>query len=142
MLTIICAEIRNYFLTHREADIHGGTFKIENGGLNVDFLKNGQYFRILGSALNDGVHQFPAELQDETFEGTVWAMSVPPDFVALVEEIDAWVRSNGNALNSPYTSESFGGYSYSKATGANGGAYTWRDHFAARLNGYRRISVL
>lgn len=144
MLTEICAEIRNYFLTHREEDIHSGTYVIEHGNIkSLPFLREGQYYRIVGSALNDGVHLYgTSDLRDETFKGSVWAMSVPPDFVELVEEITDWVDANKNVLNSPYTSESFGGYSYSKATGANGGALTWKDQFSTRLNGFRRISVL
>ena len=145
MLTEICAEIRNYFLAHREQDIHAGEYSIENGSMeSLDFLRNGQYFRIVGSALNDGVHQYPAyDLQDESFKGSVWAMSVPPSFVSLVNEIEDWVTEHSAALSSPYTSESFGGYSYSKAAGKNGtGAYSWQDQFATRLNAYRRISVL
>ena len=144
MLTELCAEIRNYFLTHREEDIHSGTYTITNRQLSLDFLRDGQYFRIVGSVLNDGVHQYPAtDLRDETFEGSVWAMSVPQSFINLAEEIEDWVTTNSNALSSPYTSESFAGYSYSKAAGRNGTAgFTWQDQFATRLNAYRRISVL
>lgn len=144
MLTELCAEIRNYFLTHREEDIHSGTFTISGETISLDFLLDGQYFRIVGSALNDGVYKYPAtELKDETFKGSIWAMSVPPSVVALATEIEDWVASNANVLASPYTSESFGGYSYSKGTSANGSAgYSWQDQFATRLNAYRRISVL
>lgn len=143
MLTEICAEIRNYFLTHREKDIHSGTFTISGGTLVLDYLLEGQYFRIVGSALNDGVYQYPAtELRDETFDGSVWAMSVPRSFVELAEEITGWVEKNADALSSPYTSESFAGYSYSKASGRNGYGLAWQDQFATRLNAYRRLSVL
>lgn len=144
MLTEVCAEIRNYFLTHRENDIHSGTFTISGGSLELDYLLDGQYFRIVGSVLNDGVHQYPAtDLRDETFEGSVWAMSVPRSVVELAEEIEGWIASNNKALSSPYTSESFAGYSYSKASGRNGSAgYSWQDQFATRLNAYRRLSVL
>ena len=144
MITEVCAEIRNYFLAHREQDIHAGTYTIENGSIDLDdLLVDGQYFRIVGSALNDGVYQHPVNvLKDETFKGSIWAMSVPQAFVDLCGEIADWVSANGSIIASPYTSESFGGYSYSKASGANGAALTWKDQFAARLNAYRRISVL
>ena len=143
MLTEICAEIRNYFLAHREEDIHSGTYTIEDGTLTVDFLLDGQYFRIVGSALNDGVYQYPATtLHNESFDGAVWAMSAPPSFVALAAEIEDWVSANNSVLSSPYASESFGGYSYSKATSRTGAGYTWQDQFATRLNAFRRISVL
>lgn len=145
MLTELCAELRNYFLRDREADIHYGEYTISGGSIDLPFLLEGQYFRIVGSVLNDGVYQYPAsDLTDEEFSGAVWAMAVPPAVIALSEEIEAWNTANADALASPYTSESFGGYSYTKASGssASGGAYSWKDQFASRLSKWRRLSVL
>ena len=102
----------------------------------LDFLQDGQYFRILGSVYNDGVYQYPAVLTDEVFEGQIWAMRVPPAFIALSGEIDEYIAKNAE---SPYTSESFGGYSYTKATGESGAPLTWREAFASRLNAWRKI---
>ena len=144
MLTEICAEIRNYFLAESSGSIHSGEFVIANGGIMpLDFLKDGQYFRIVGSALNDGVYKYGDDfkLTDEVFVGAVWAMNVPPAFIALADEIKKFCESD-NGIASPYTSESFGGYSYSKATDSNGVPLTWQSVFAKRLNKYRRISVL
>lgn len=146
MLTELCAELKNYFLRDREADIHYGEYTISGGSIDLPFLLDGQYFRIVGSVLNDGVYQYPADgLANEVFTGAVWAMAVPPAVVALAADIEAWNEKNADALASPYTSESFGGYSYTKASGSsnNGsGGYTWRDQFASRLAKYRRLSVL
>ena len=151
MLTELCAEIRNYFLRDYRRDIHVGTFTISGGSIEpLSFLQNGQYFRIVGSVFNDGVHKYgenDSSLVDETFSGAVWAMAVPPAVIALSQEIDDWVAANGAALASPYQSESFGGYSYSKASGGtksdgSGVAYSWQSQFASKLSPYRRISVL
>lgn len=149
MLTELCAYLKNYFLRNGADDLHAGTFKISNGSIEeLDFLLPGQYYRIAGSVFNDGVHQYgmsgeAAEtLTDETFSGVIWAMAVPPTVIALAGEIAAWNTANADALSGPYASESFGGYSYSKGTSATGGAYSWRDQFASRLNQYRRLSVL
>lgn len=145
MLTELCAELKNYFLRNRDADIHVGGYSIQDGALtDVDFLADGQYFRVAGSIFNDGVYQYPTNsLNDEDFVGAIWAMAVPPAVVALAAEIEDWQTKNADTLNSPYTSESFGGYSYSKGSSATGaGGYTWKDHFSARLRQYRRISVL
>ena len=146
MLTELCAELKNYFLRDREADIHYGSYTISGGSIVLPFLLAGQYFRIVGSVLNDGVYEYPAVgLTDETFAGAVWAMAVPPTVIALADDIEAWNEKNADALASPYTSESFGGYSYTKASGASssgGGAYSWKDQFASRLAKYRRLSVL
>lgn len=145
MLTAICAEIRNYFLDSADPfrDIYPDTYTINGGTIApLDFLTEGQYFRIVGSKLNDGVHQYPAaDLRDEIFTGAVWAMAVPPDVVALSDEIKAYCESDA-AKPSPYTSESFGGYAYTKATGKNGAAITWQSVFARRLDAYRRMRVL
>jgi hypothetical protein len=145
MIGQVCAECKNYFI-QKDVDIHASNYTVTNGQIGpVPFLKDGQYYRIVGSALNDGVYKHGVDdtaLADEEFFGAVWAMRVPRDFVALCEEIQAWESTNGEALSGPYSSESFGGYSYSKATGSDGGAYTWRDQFKTRLNAYRRLSVL
>lgn len=141
MLTELCAELKNYFLRNRAADIHVGGFVIENGVLtDVDFLADGQFFRIAGSIFNDGVYQYPTDdLNDEAFTGAVWAMAVPPDVVALAAEIEDWQTKNADVLNSPYTSESLtGAYSYT----IDPNNTEWINHFASKLRRYRRISVL
>ena len=143
MLTDICAYIKNYFIKPDE-DIHAGTYTIENGSIDLPFLLDGQYFRIVGSALNDGVWQYPAsQLSDEVFMGAVWAMRVPPSLIALAAEIEDWQNSNASILDSPYQSESFGSYSYTtKGAGSTTGAsFGWEDQFATRLNPYRRLFV-
>lgn len=59
MLTELCQELRNWF--DRGQPKWYGTFTIENGALVLRddmSLKDGQYFRIVGSALNDGVYQY------------------------------------------------------------------------------------
>ena len=139
MLTEVCAEIRNYFVK----DIHNGTFEIVGGKITpLDFIQENQYFRIVGSVFNDGVYQYPAtSLTDEVFEGAVWSMAVPPSVVDLAAEIKKYNESD-EAKPSAYQSESFGGYSYSKATDENGAPMSWEKVFASRLNKYRRISVL
>lgn len=143
MLTELCAELKNYFLQDRDADIHYGKYTISSGSIEIPFLIAGQYFRIVGSVLNDGVYQYPvSDLADETFSGAVWAMSVPPAVISLADEIAEWNEKNAETLASPYTSESFGGYSYTKATSDDGGAYAWQNQFASRLNKWRRLSLL
>ena len=144
MLTELCAELKNYFLRNQSEDIHHGEYTISGGSIDLPFLLDGQYFRIVGSVLNDGVYQYPvSELADETFSGAIWAMAVPPAVIALAAEIDGWNKANADALASPYQSESFGGYTYSKGSSASGtGGYDWKDQFSNRLNKYRRPSVL
>ena len=140
MLTELCAELKNYFLRDREADIHYGEYTISGGSIDLPFLLDGQYFRIVGSVLNDGVYQYPTDsLANEVFTGAVWSMAVPPHVVELSARIDEWSEKNKDSVESVYQSESFGGYSYSKAEGANGGFAGWRDVFRSELNKYRKL---
>lgn len=149
MLTDLCQELRNWFDVKR----YFGTFTIEGGQLITDELQGGQYFRIIGSVFNDGVHKYEPTiasgevLHDEMFEGAVWAMAVPPTVVALSKKISEWQAKYGNADSaalSPYQSESFGGYSYSKGGGSGSGSGgssvpTWKSVFADELNRWRKI---
>ena len=60
--------------------------------------------------------------------------------IDLADEIQKWQEKNGEASVSPYQSESFGGYSYSKATDAEtGGAVTWQSAFKRQLSAWRKI---
>ena len=70
MLEQVLMNIRNWFTV--DGGIHSGTFTIKDGGIALPFLANGQYFRIIGSVFNDGLHQYPAaDLVDEEFSGAI-----------------------------------------------------------------------
>ena len=156
MISEICAELRNYFLrdyVNPEQYIHYGSFVIANGEMqSLPFLKFGQYYRIIGSTFNDGVHKYGANhrgaedsetLIDEEFDGAIWEMFVPKEVVDLSAEIQDWISKNADTINSPYQSESFGGYSYTKAIASTGKLSTdWQSHFAGKLNRWRRLTVL
>ena len=135
-LTNLCAELRNYFETEKRF----GTFTISGGSISPsDFLQDGQYFRIVGSVFNDGVHRHPAhDLTDETFDGAVWAMAVPPAVVELLQKIQEFEAAAANTPTA-YTSESFGGYSYTKATDANGLPVGWKSVFKNELSRWRKL---
>jgi hypothetical protein len=118
-----------------------------------DFLREGQRFWVTGSVLNDGVYTYhasgitndddcaEAQFAPEEFDGTICEMAVPRELIALSREIAGWLDKYGNVMNSPYQSESFGGYSYTKAAGnglnQNGGG--WQDVYAKRLNTWRKL---
>ena len=145
MLTELCQELRNWFDRDMEKWTDE-TITIENGELSgfSGRLQENQYFRILGSVFNDGVHKYGASgLVDETFTGSIWAMAVPSAVIALSSQIDAWEEKYGGvegASLSPYSSESFGGYSYTKSPGNVGnGVVTWQSVFRSQLNRWRKI---
>lgn len=148
MLTELCKEINNWFNYNQPKFF--GSFVIEDSKLVGDFgLQDGQYFRIVGSIFNDGVHQYTDELElvDETFDGAIWAMAIPQEVIALSQEIKGWkdkYQTLDSAAMSPFNSESFGGYSYSKSGGASSSGNvdlsgTWQGVFADRLNHWRKI---
>ena len=139
MLEQVLMNIRRWFPV--EGGIHSGTFTIKDGGITLPFLADGQYFRICGSVFNDGLHQYNVlDLTDETFTGTIWALAIPKAVIELADEIQKWLEKNGEASVSPYQSESFGGYSYSKANDAEtGDAVTWQSAFKQQLSAWRKI---
>ena len=141
MLEAVLTHLKNWFVVPR--GVHEGIYTIENSTLELPFLQNGQYYRICGSVFNDGLHKYgdtADKLQNETFTGTVWALAIPKAVIDLSGKIDEWQLKNGDAVASPYSSESFGGYSYTKATdAATGAAATWESVFRSQLNPYRKM---
>lgn len=143
MLTELCQELHNWF----EREKRSGSFRIVDGMLEADFLLPGQYFRVMGSLFNDGIHQYGNDfLNDEDFTGSVWSLAIPVAVIKLSEDIDAWrakYEAPDSSAMSPYMSESFGGYSYSKGSAISGtgtgGATSWRTSFASRMNAWRKI---
>lgn len=149
MLNEICLDLNNFF--DKGMPKFNGDFTIDSGKItDADFLasiKENQYFRIVGSVFNDGVYQYKStlELIDESFSGSIWLLAIPKAFLDLVNDIEAWQAKNGSvesAAMSPFYSESFGGYSYSKSAGSvsgTGASTTWQTAYKNRLNIYRRI---
>lgn len=135
MLTKICEEINNWFDIKRVI----GKFTISGGSLILpEKLRPNQYYRIIGSLYNDGVHSCDDVLEDEEFDGAVWYMAMPDDVIKLSTLVAEYEDTN---KPTPYTSESFAGYAYSKATNAVGAPIGWRKVFAEELNRWRKIKV-
>ena len=153
MLTELCQELRNWFDKQRL----NGSFTISSDG-DISFsdgrsvtILNNQHYRIVGSIFSDGVHQkgheAEGELTEETFTGAVWLLGIPKAVIDLAAEIAAWravYEAPDSAAMSPYSSESFGGYSYSKnapgnSAGSGSSAVSWQSMFKARLNPWRKI---
>ena len=144
MLTEVCQYLRNWFDKAR----YFGGFVIQNGVITFEDgsqlpLQEGQYFRIAGSIFNDGVYKYGTSLMgDEEFTGAVWALAIPKEIIVLSDDIGQWCTEHAEAIASPYQSESFGGYSYSRSSGyGSSGAQSisWQSQFAARLAPWRKI---
>lgn len=154
MLEQVMRHVRNYFIKEHRI----GEFSISDGMLSPhDFLLEGQRFYITGSSLSDGVYTYHSDgikdddnieavsLPNETFKGIVYALAVPPTFIALVGEIEEWVGKFGDVVSSPYQSESFNGYNYTKMVNysrGNEGGMSWESTFRNQLNQWRKVSAL
>lgn len=153
MLNQLCGYLRNYF---EKAKIFG-TVKIEGGVVTVTKFTDdsekkefsplvGQYIRIVGSYLNDGVYKWTdtgiiTDLKDETFDGAVWLLAIPKEVVDIAAEIAEWRTTYEKATSTPYSSESLSAssYSYSKASGDSIASLAWPSVFAARIAQWRKI---
>lgn len=151
MLQQILDEVHNWFIL----ESHVGNFEISGGVLSpADFLLEGQRFRIVSSALNDGLYTYHSAgikddddktavvLYDEVFGGTICALGIPREVLQLSKEIGDWITKYGDVVNGPYSSESFGGYSYTKASnnsGSGSGAAGWQQVFSDRLKAWRKL---
>lgn len=142
-LTELCKELNNWFDVER----HFGTFTIEGNELTNDIgLQENQYYRIVGSIFNDGVYKYgdsSVTLTNEEFDGAVWAMAIPPEVIALLGDITNWENEYSSAILSPYQSESFGGYSYTKgSSNSSNSGQNWlsfKSVFSDKLNRWRKV---
>lgn len=130
-IAAVMRHVRNYF----ERGFIDGEFTVSGGVLTP--MPRAPYVAISGSVWHDGVFRVDQlrETPEETFTGRVWALHPPDDFVQLCEEIAAYDEKNpAGALQS----ESFGEYSYTRASGQSG-VIGWQGVFAQRLTPYRRM---
>ena len=135
--------LNNYFFRFKEV----GNFTIENNkiiGLKAKYIK-GQYLLIEGSTMNDGVVKVETVIGNEItleksfneeFKGVIYSLAIPQSLKELAENIDIW-KSENKKTN--LISESFEGYSYSRAN-SNGQIATWKDVFRDELKAYRKVT--
>lgn len=147
MLSELCLYLKNWF--DRGQPKYHGTITISENSISCDVPEN-QYYRIIGSVFNDGIYKRGSEqLTDETFEGTIWLMAIPQDVLSLSAEIEAWQAKYGGIDSgnmSPFNSESFAGYSYSRGGNSSNSSGkssvgTWQSVFADRLALYRKVRL-
>lgn len=135
----VMRQINNYF----EVGRMDGVFAISGNTLSP--APPTSWCCIKDSLTHDGVWEIadgnlqrvPDTSTDEQFTGRVWLLRPPADFLSLCEEISAYDDKNPVGA---YTSESFGGYSYTRkgSTGANGST-SWLAVFEERLYPYRHM---
>ena len=144
MMMELLQYLRDWFCKRK----YYGEFTITNGNIvirsndteQID-ITDGQYFRVIGSALNDDVWKYPATLMtDETFNGAIWVLKIPLAIVRIEEEIKQWQAKNGDSVLSPWQSESYsrGAYSRSKGSAADA-SMSWKTAFENRLAPWRKL---
>ena len=140
MLEQLCAWLRNWFISKKLL----GSFGIVNGTIDLSSFgaQTGQYIRVIGSVFNDGVYTYPvAGLQDEVFDGAIWLLAVPPTVSEMADRLEEWqaAQAEGSGSFSSFLSESFGGYTYTRALGVDGGNLTAWDALAGDLKALQRM---
>lgn len=137
MLETVLNHLHNWFEIRGAARY--GTYSIVSGAVALDYMRDGQYYKIEGSVFNDGLHKYgdSTKLVDETFTGFIIPLAVPKAVVTLADEIKVYCEKN------PATdkvSESFGGYSYTRGTDGNGRVTGgWQTAFRDRLNLWKKV---
>ncbi len=138
----VMRQCNNYFETGYRAT----NYSISGGVISPnDVLRPGMWIHISGSFFWDGVWKIGEgwklegakdDAPDDAFYGKIYFLAPPHEFLILCEEIATYTQKSAV---SPYQSETFGEYSYTKATGKNGGILSWQEAFADRLRPYRRM---
>ena len=145
MLYQVLTHVRNFFVAANGT--HEGVFTLRDNEIYIDnagvqqpitFLQEGQYYLVQGSVFNDGVFRYPSECRKaEKFTGTISALCIPQEVLDLSRDIEEWQAKYGDPT--PYMQESFGGYSYTKATQGSTGTATWKEAFRNRLHTWRKV---
>ena len=116
-IAAVMRHCRNFF----EVGYLDGTFRIT--GNELPDAKDAHYVYISGSMYHDGVWQICngyltgrsiEGLEDEEFDGRVWLLAPPVDFLETVKMMCEYEEKNPI---SALSSETFGGYSRTWATG-------------------------
>lgn len=125
--------LRNFFPGQQW---HFSGAEIRDGRLPLDGLTIEDYYLVEDNPRNNGIHQYGnMDLKPGIFSGTVTEVCAPQEVLTLLEDINSWITDNEKVLQSPYQSESFGGYSYTKSAQQT----TWKTVFAERLRPWRKL---
>lgn len=128
---------RNYF----EVGYLDGVFRITGNALSE--VPGAHWVYISGSLMHDGVWEIcdgyltgrsVEGLHDEEFDGRVWLLSPPVDFLEMCKAVREYDEKNPVGA---YRSETFGDYSYTRGT--ENGSTDWRVIFRTQITPYFRM---
>jgi len=152
-ILMVIRYLRNAF----ESGSEGGNFTIEDGKVALsDAYYTGEWIAITGSRLNNGVFQLSQDETgvfvlsngtdgeipkvNETFDGKIWRLALPRDFVALCLDLQNWLISPAGKPSNITKESVLGYYSKTFATSENGAPLGWIDMFSNRINsGWRKM---
>lgn len=147
-MTVSVGSVMRYCRNYFEKGYIDGTFRITGNAL-ADVGDGVHWVYISGSMMHDGVWQICngyltgrniEGLEDEEFDGRVWLLAPPIDFLEMVKAMREYEEKNPV---SALSSETFGGYSRTWATGgkpsAMSGLSVFRDQIAPYIRMYTEV---
>ena len=142
-IAAVMRHCRNFF----EVGYLDGTFRITGNALPD--AKDAHYVYISGSMYHDGVWEICngymtgksiEGLEDEEFDGRVWLLAPPVDFLETVKQMQEYEEKNPI---SALSSETFGGYSRTWAMGGKpsdrSAMAVFRDSLAPYIRMYTEV---
>ncbi|MBQ8556290.1 MAG: hypothetical protein IJ438_10530 [Clostridia bacterium] len=135
-MTISPADVMRHVRHHFVSGYADGAWTLQDGTLTPSAMFSpGEWIAIAESGVADGVYQLdehgriPAA-PGGAWQGRIWHLTPPADFLRLCDDIRQWVQSHPDPT---VTSERFGEYSRSQHSGA------WQSVFRERLAPYMRM---
>lgn len=142
MILSVMREIKNFFEVSKET----GTFTIQDEVLTG--FKNtypiGSYIAITGSIMSNNVYLVNDNLmtltgaKNEVFNGVIYQLAPPKDFLELVKQIEEFNDSE-TGTPSNVASSSFGIENISFVTDKDGIVAGWQSVFGRQLHKYRKM---
>lgn len=86
------------------------------------------------------VSEIEHSIRNEAFQGLIFPLAIPPDFISLCHAIEKYANIlESDPKQALLIAESFGGYSYNKATNSDGIPPRWQQAFRISLNSDRKM---
>ena len=135
-MTVEVSDVMRHVRNHFIQDVRTGFWQHTGGTLTpAEPFTPGMWIAITGAGSPSGVYQLDEKgglphQGDAAWNGPVYRLALPADFLRLCGEIAAWAAANPDPAVS---AERLGEYSVSRK------AVTWQEAFASALAPYRRM---
>ena len=135
-MTVKVSDVMRHVRNHFIRDARCGSWRHEEGKLlPAEDFRPGMWIAITGEDAPVGVYQLDEQggipdLGSISWEGTIYRLNPPADFLRLCGDIGCWAAANPDPAVS---AEKLGDYSVSRR------AVSWEGAFAEALTPYRRM---